>query len=232
MSLVYFGSVPGNTVKKSLLIGLAASLLSLLLAGCSTRTAFTNHTVSDEAAFAGKTTYRWQTMSSLNTSGAQANQRRYSDFDMLIQQTIDSVLLEKGYQRTKSEDADMIIDYRVLSTLETAASDTANPNYGPRWTFGDGSMPSYQGVSTPAEKTLFYTRGRLDVAAFSPDGKLLWHRSAERLLKEDAPVPERQQVLKESLQKLLKRFPEATAESIETGSKPGSRWCFLPWICP
>lgn len=217
-------------MKKNLLSELICLFIFLLLiSSCSTRAVIKDQVEADRQAIAREESYRWKSMPTLKKS-AETNQKRYSDFDILIQQSIDANLLKKGYQRIKNENAGLILDYRVLAATEMIASpDNQSNNFGPQWRFGDGNAPAYQGVTTPAEKTSFYTRGRLEIAVFNNDGKILWHRSAEQLLKEDMSVPERQQLLKKTIEKLLKDFPEKA----NTGNQPSqhSRWCFLPWFC-
>ncbi|MCB1614457.1 MAG: hypothetical protein KDI30_00445, partial [Pseudomonadales bacterium] len=109
-------------MKKNLLSELICLFIFLLLiSSCSTRAVIKDQVEADRQAIAREESYRWKSMPTLKKS-AETNQKRYSDFDILIQQSIDANLLKKGYQRIKNENAGLILDYRVLAATEMIAS--------------------------------------------------------------------------------------------------------------
>lgn len=191
-----------------------ASLLLCLLTACATsdRTAIKRLDTDVDANFAELKTYRWDfaALGKIQPEGGHI-----PEFDRVLCEHVDKHMAERGYRRVDQGDADFVLDYRVVITQQEGSEATGGTmeneqranEYGLRWTFDRDESPTFQGLQAPKDQTFVYRNGTLHLAAFDPQGRVIWHSSATRLLNGRGNEAERRAALRIAVNKLMDRFP-------------------------
>jgi len=191
---------------------LPVALTLSLLAACSTGIQVFEYSTGNEAGLPAMAQYCWAgdgaetLMKTIETAGGH-----HPFFDSTVRAAINDTLTAKGYRQSSCREADFLIDYRMGLHEDIAANDASTEDtlhdYGLKWRIGNDASLEYQGLSRPDEVIITVRHGTLHIAAFKPDGQLLWHGSAEKTLNERDTDDQRLATVHEAAQKVLDRFP-------------------------
>ena len=193
-------------------------LLSGLLAGCATDLHIRQVSLESTDSPQCYAAYRWDE-SILRDD--RLDEIIDPSFDLVIQQAVDDVLKEKGYQEV-SEDTGSAMILSVQLTVQEAVesypavntTDVANEAtlYGLQWRLPAGNsqvklarMPSEEQVTTLVE-------GTLHIGAFNPEKFPMWHVMGHRILERDHHSPEKHiATLQRTVRAIMSRFPDSDA---------------------
>lgn len=199
---------------KNLLL-LSATLLTV--SACSSRVQVTEHPTGRESTLSSFGSYCWAEDN--NEEGALEKVAptggHHQVFDSSIRDVVDASLAKKHYQKTACANAEFIIDYRVglhedIAVVDATVTDdttSANP-YGPQWRIGEDNSMTYEGIAEPEEDIITVRHGTIHIAAFSNSNQLLWHRSGEKMLNEQASDSEREASLRRAVADIMDDFPD------------------------
>ena len=137
--------------------------------------------------FAKFHTYKWVAIE----GGAHPNQI----IDAQIKQSIDAQLAAKGFTKTDSEQADLLVGYQIAVDQER------------QWNaYGMGGGIRFGGMASATSSTI--SIGTLVLDMYDPANKqLIWTGTATKTLDPSKSQEKNQKNLDKGMQKLLKNFP-------------------------
>lgn len=207
--------------ENSLVFGVTRLILGILLllnlSACSNTRLDVDSSYDQALDFSSFKRYAWHTPNQHNEKTKQ-----YLDNPLVeqrIHKNIDRQLQLKGLQRVEPAQADILVNYSVV-TQEKLDIDTYNTysGFAPGWEYGPfiGSEPyrfgaaaySYpisEGTTTTVNHHL---QGTLVIDILRPDtDTLLWRGTAEGKLPEGQSSEKRNRIVDEAVTKILARFP-------------------------
>ncbi len=173
--------------------------LLLVIAGAA-RAQDVRYNFDKSADFAKFKTYKWVELKDAT---------KVDDItDKQIKQSIDSVLVTKGLEKTNSDDADLYIGYQTAIGQEKQyTSFNSGWGYGPGWGggwYGGGGMNS---STTTGTTSTIYT-GQLALDMYDRNGHdLVWRGVASKTIDTKAKPEKRQKNLDKAAAKMLKNYP-------------------------
>jgi len=184
------------------------------LGACASRIQTFEYPNGQENHLATLPTYCWaegkeqETMESLAPTSAH-----HRDYGEAVRASVNEALESKGYRpATACQSADFLIDYRIGTHEEVAATDVSGEDplhdYGVKWTLGKQADVHYEGLAQPLEIPITVQHGTLHIAAFSREGKLFWHSSAEKVLSERDTDKAKLKMMRRAARKVIADFPE------------------------
>lgn len=202
------------TLKNAFTAGLAVAAILLLSACSGTKPLSIEKYDRDISAdFQNLTTYRWD-FSALGEKEPKGG--HLPEFNLVLCEHVDKHMAQMGYQRVETNNADFVLDYRVVIEQGEAADDQADATdslsqvdevnqYSLRWHFDKRSTPA---MEAPKDHMTPYQRGTLHLGALDDKNQVLWHYSVSKILNQRANEAERRAAMRIAIDKLMKEFPE------------------------
>ena len=174
--------------------GLAILGSALLVGACSGISVSTDYDPSVD--FTRFTTYTW-----LDTEGDNID----AITDSRVRSSVNASLAARGLQETTSN-PDMAVGYQG-TTAERKSYNTVNSGWGGGYGgYGWGGYGMSMGTSTTYENT--WQEGSLIVGLFDVESKaLVWTGTATATLDQGRSPEERQQLIDDAVEKMMKKFP-------------------------
>lgn len=165
---------------------------ALALSACSGISTSTDY---DPAVnFGNYGTYTW-----LDTEG----DHKEAILDSRVKSAVDAALTARGFTRDDSN-PDLAVGYQV-STAERRSYNTMNTGWGGGYGYY-GGWGMGMGMSTTTENV--WEEGTLVVGMFDVESKnLVWHGQATGTVDPGRSPEERQQIITEAINKMMKDFP-------------------------
>jgi hypothetical protein len=172
-------------------LGFVAVGAVLALTACSGISTSTDYDPSVD--FSKFSTYQWHETESGNVDAIT---------DTRIKSAIDAGLASRGMKKVDSG-ADLAVSYQV-TTAQKKSYNTVNTGWGGGYYWGGWGMG--MGTSTTYENT--WEEGSLVLGIFDAGKKsLVWTGTATTDLDENRTPEQRQSIINEAVQKMLKNFP-------------------------
>ncbi|WOX04497.1 DUF4136 domain-containing protein [Microbulbifer pacificus] len=178
---------------------LTGFVLSLGLAGCGTPTQIDR--IESRSAPVSFQTYAWGTEALSGESGAPA---QLVELDAELRQVVGAVMLARGYRQVQGADhAQMVVDYQIAIVEEEFAGDPKDES----WDAQFDSNAQRGVVELPARTGA--PRVTLSVGIGPQHGMPIWGGSATKLMVRPEDKNERQRILNNAVNELLRDLPPA-----------------------
>ena len=175
---------------------LAAVGAAFFLGACSGISTTSDHDPAVD--FTKYSTYIW-----LDTEGDDID----AITDSRVRSSIDGALIGKGFQKG-GDDANLAVGYQG-TTSERRSYNTVNSGWGGGYGYGGYGWGGYgmsMGTSTTYENT--WQEGSLILGLFDVESKaLVWTGTATATLDQGRSPEERQQLIDDAVEKMMKKFP-------------------------
>ena len=174
--------------------GLAILGSALLVGACSGISVSTDYDPSVD--FTRFTSYTW-----LDTEGDNID----NITDSRVRNSVNAALAARGFQENDSN-PDMAVGYQG-TTAERKSYNTVNSGWGGGYGgYGWGGYGMSMGTSTTYENT--WQEGSLILGLFDVESKaLVWTGTATATLDQGRSPEERQQLIDDAVEKMMKKFP-------------------------
>ncbi|MCO1333356.1 DUF4136 domain-containing protein [Microbulbifer sp. OS29] len=170
----------------------------LLLAGCQE--------IQVERAVPGAppvafSTYKWGVAPLSGTPDASA---QLVELDEEMRDTVAAEMQERGYRQvTQEQDADMVVDYQVAVVDEFFSGDTRDPSWDKQF---DSNAPQDVVELPPLTDAPLVI---MSVGIGRPGGAIIWGGRASELLTRPDSIEQRQRLIANGVNELLRDLPPA-----------------------
>lgn len=185
---------------RNTLTSLIAGLLLITgLAGCGTPTQIDR--IEPQTPPVSFQTYAWGIEALSGSKGAPA---QLVELDTELRQVVGALMQARGYRQVQDLDsAQMVVDYQIAVVEEEFAGDPTNESWDAQ--FDSNAMPGV--VELPSRTGA--PRVTLSVGIGPQNGMPIWGGSATKLMVRPEDKSERQRILNNAVDELLKNLPPA-----------------------
>jgi hypothetical protein len=173
----------------------------LLITGSSLVAQDVRYNFAQDEDFSKYKTYKWVDVKGVDHANELTEKQ--------IKAAIDTVLAQKGLQKTDSGSADLYIDIQTaVGTEKQFTAYNTGWGYGPGWRGGYGYGYGYGGsTSTYGTSSTIYV-GYLGLEMYDAAKKeLVWQGTASKTIDPKAKPEKQQKNQKKAVEKLLKNYP-------------------------